>query len=97
VGPRAGLDRCGKSPPTGIRSPDGPARSSVAILTELPGPQHGHHSFKFVICIVLLVIRVVLLLIVMFYVLFMCKCVLPPGVIPIAVDKYININLDSRS
>jgi hypothetical protein len=28
---------------------------------------------------------------VMFYVLFMCKCVLPPGVNPIAVDKYINI------
>jgi hypothetical protein len=38
------------------------------------------------------VIRVVLLLIVMFYVLFMCKCILPPGVNPIAVDKYININ-----
>jgi hypothetical protein len=27
VGPRAGLDRCGKSRPTGIRSPDLPARS----------------------------------------------------------------------
>ena len=25
-------------PPTGIRSPDRPARSSVAIPTELPGP-----------------------------------------------------------
>jgi hypothetical protein len=30
----------------------------------------------------------------MFYVLFMCKCVLPPGVNPIAVDKYINIKTD---
>jgi hypothetical protein len=30
---------------------------------------------------------------VMFYVLFMCKCVLPPGVNPIAVDKYINISI----
>jgi len=40
VGPTAGLDRCGKSrPPTGIRSPDHPARSSVAIPTELPGPR----------------------------------------------------------
>jgi hypothetical protein len=39
------------------------------------------------------VIRVVLLLIVMFYVLFMCKCVLPPGVNPTAVDKYIIINI----
>ena len=27
MGPRAGLDRCGKSRPTGIRSPDSPARS----------------------------------------------------------------------
>jgi hypothetical protein len=37
------------------------------------------------------VIHVVLLLIVMFCVLLMCKCVLPPGVNPIAVDKYISI------
>ena len=29
----------GKSRPTGIRSPNRPARSSVAIPTELPGPQ----------------------------------------------------------
>jgi hypothetical protein len=28
----------GKSRPTGIRSPDRPARSSVSIPTELPGP-----------------------------------------------------------
>ena len=28
----------GKSRPTGIRSPDRPDRSSVAIPTELPGP-----------------------------------------------------------
>ena len=38
MGPRAGLDG-GKSRPTGIRSQDRPARSSVAIPTELPGPQ----------------------------------------------------------
>ena len=31
------------SPPTGIRSPDRPARSSVAIPTELSGP-HGNCS-----------------------------------------------------
>jgi hypothetical protein len=37
------------------------------------------------------VIRVVLLLIVMFCVLFICKCVLLPGVNPIAVGKYIYI------
>jgi hypothetical protein len=46
-------------------------------------------SSKFVICVVLFVIRVVLLLIVIFYVLFMCECVLPPGVNPTVADKYI--------
>jgi hypothetical protein len=46
----------------------------------------GRLSSKFVI-------RVVLLLIVMFCVLFVCKCVLPPVVNPIAVDKHININI----
>jgi hypothetical protein len=44
---------------------------------------------KFVVCVALFVIRVVLLLIVLFYVLFVCKCALPPGVNPIAVGKYI--------
>jgi len=43
---------------------------------------HGPHSSTFVIC-------VVLLLFVLFYVLFVCKCVLPPGDNPIAVNKYI--------
>ena len=38
VGPRAGLDGCGKSLPHRIRFPDRPARSSVSIPTELPGP-----------------------------------------------------------
>jgi hypothetical protein len=52
---------------------------------------HGQHSSKFVICVVLFVIRVVLLLIVMFYVFFMCKCELSPGVNLIAVGKYIYI------
>jgi hypothetical protein len=32
VGPRAGLDRCRKSYPTGIRSPDLPARSKSLLL-----------------------------------------------------------------
>ena len=33
MGPRAGLDRCGKSRPTRIRSPDRPARSqSIHII-----------------------------------------------------------------
>jgi hypothetical protein len=42
------------------------------------------------------VIRVVLLLIVMFCVLFMCKCVLPPGVNPTAVDKYIKYQISNN-
>jgi len=47
---------------------------------------HGPHSSTlFVIC-------VVLLLFVLFYVLFVCKCVLPPGDNPTAVNKYINQN-----
>jgi len=43
-----------------------------------------HSSTLFVIC-------VVRLLFVLFYVLFVCKCVLPPGDNPIAVNKYIII------
>ena len=44
---------------------------------------HGQHSST------LVVICVVRLLFVLFYVLFVCKCVLPPGDNPIAVNKYI--------
>ena len=40
MGPRAGLDRCGKSrPPTGIRSQDRPARSQS--LYRLRYPAHS--------------------------------------------------------
>jgi hypothetical protein len=44
---------------------------------------HGPHSST------LVVICDVRLLFVLFYVLFVCKCVLPPGDNPIAVNKYI--------
>ena len=40
MGPRAGLDGCGKSRLTGIRSPDHPAHSAVAIPTELFRPTY---------------------------------------------------------
>jgi hypothetical protein len=46
---------------------------------------HGPHSST------LVVISVVRLLFVLFYVLFVCKCVLPPGDNPTAVNKYINL------
>jgi hypothetical protein len=36
VGPRAGLNRCGKSRPTGIRSPDRPARSQSLYRLRYP-------------------------------------------------------------
>ena len=45
---------------------------------------HGPHSST------LVVICVVRLLFVLFYVLFVCKCVLPPGENPTAVNKYTN-------
>ena len=38
MGPRVGLDGRKISPPPGFDPPDRPARSSVAIPTELPGP-----------------------------------------------------------
>jgi len=44
----------------------------------------------------LVVICVVLLLFVLFYVLFVCKCVLPPGANPTAVNKYINTSNNHR-
>jgi hypothetical protein len=44
---------------------------------------HGPHSST------LVCICVVRMLFVLFYVLFVCKCVLPPGVNPTAVNKYI--------
>ena len=37
MGPRAGLDRCGKSHPTGIRSPECPARSLSLYRLSYPG------------------------------------------------------------
>ena len=55
------------------------------------GPPLFHIScylcFSVIIC-------VVLLLFVLFYVLFVCKCVLPPGDNPIAVNKYNRISVN---
>jgi hypothetical protein len=45
----------------------------------------------------LVVICVVRLLFMLFYVLFVCKCVLPPGDNPIAVNKYIISHIWERS
>jgi len=41
------------------------------------------------LCCSVVIICVVRLLFVLFYVLFVCKCVLPPGDDPVAVNKYI--------
>ena len=45
-GPRAGLDRCGKSRPTGIRSPDLPARSQS--LYRLRYPTHVEYNDRLI-------------------------------------------------
>jgi len=55
------------------------ANAGVKLVKTGHGP---HYSTLVVIC-------VVRLLFVLFYVLFVCKCVLPPGDNPIAVNKYI--------
>jgi len=44
VGLRSGLDWCGKSPPTGIRSPDRPARKQS--LYRLRYPAHGNRVLR---------------------------------------------------
>jgi hypothetical protein len=44
VGPRAGLDRCGKSRPTGIRSPERPACSQS--LYRLRYPSHETDAMR---------------------------------------------------
>jgi len=51
---------------------------------------HGPHSST------LVVICVVRLLFVLFYVLFVWKCVLPPGDNPTAVNKYVNVFHEDR-
>jgi hypothetical protein len=53
------------------------------VRVQLAKTGHGPHSSK------LVVICVVQLLFVLFYVLFVCKCVLPPGDNPVAVIRYI--------
>jgi hypothetical protein len=56
-------------------------------MVQLAKKGHGLHSST------LVAICAVLLLFVLFCVLFVCKCVLPPGDNPIAVNKYMNINI----
>jgi hypothetical protein len=46
VGPRAGQDRCGKSRLHRDLIPERPARSSVPIPTEPPGPQPAIYAFQ---------------------------------------------------
>jgi hypothetical protein len=46
VGPRAGLDGCGKPRLTGIRSMDRPARSESLYRLSFPGPQLGWKEGK---------------------------------------------------
>ena len=50
---------------------------------------HGPHSSTLVCICVVRLLYVLFGCYVLFYVLFVCKCVLPPGDNPIAVNKYI--------
>jgi hypothetical protein len=45
VGPTASLERCGKSRPSGIRSPDRPAHSESLHRLSNPDP-HGTNNIK---------------------------------------------------
>ena len=50
VGPRAGLDRRGKSTPTGIRSPERPVRSESLYRLSYRGPQiNKDMAFKYLL------------------------------------------------
>ena len=53
------------------------------------GKTFSFYSERFLLkcCVVVCIVCFV------FYVLFVCKCVLPPGDNPIAVNKYINISM----
>jgi len=67
VGPRAGLDRFGKSrlPPTSIRSPDRPARSHSLYRLSYRGPQNKYvyeaYYLEFVFILLLTYIQLLLL------------------------------------
>ena len=61
------------------------------VRVKLAKTGHGPHSST------LVCICVVRLLLVLFHVLFVCKCVLPPGDNPTAVNKYIiSFHINSR-
>jgi len=62
------------------------ANARAKLAKNGAGPALHHISY---IC-------VVRLLFVLFYVLFVCKCVLPPGDKPIAVNKYIKLHTAFR-
>jgi len=58
VGPSAGLDGCGKLAPTGIRSPDRPARSESLYRLSYPGPHDMFVCVCVCICICILYVCV---------------------------------------
>jgi hypothetical protein len=55
VGPRAGLDGCGKSCPIGIRSPDRPSRSESLYRLSYPG-RHYYYYYLPQLCFLSVVI-----------------------------------------
>jgi len=63
----------------------------LSCKVKLAKTGHGPHSST------LVCICVVRLLFVLFYVLFVCRCVLPPGDNPTAVNKYINTHMHTST
>jgi hypothetical protein len=58
VGPGAGLDRCGKSRPTGIRSPDLPTRSESLYRLRYPGSLVVAAAAAVVVVVIIIVVVV---------------------------------------
>ena len=53
MGPRVGVNGCGKSRlPTGIRSPDRPARSELLYRLSYPGPHHRTVFFPYMFAVI---------------------------------------------
>jgi hypothetical protein len=63
-------------------------KANAMVITRKDGPRTALNHVSLYLCCSDVIICVVRLF-GLFYVLFLCKCVLPPGDNPIAVNKYI--------
>jgi hypothetical protein len=99
VGPRAGLDRCGKSRPHRVRSPDRPARSESLYRLSCPGPgldKKADKRFRYNAFLSSLVISSHALTEVRYvlYVIFYGKVQSSPHILPISLKRPIHCQLN---